>query len=119
MTQSEFYAKDAFTREVDFTTIDAPNQPPLQSRKVEMSPLSVAAVAVASVLTIAANMFLPSAMTAPAVAPSAVHRASSHLAVESADVGAVHRQKAERARRVFKTVPLNDVERLPDPDHGL
>lgn len=121
MTQAEFYAKNAFLQEVDFTTIDSLNQPPLQNGKVEMSvlSLSVAAVAFASVLTIAANMFLPSCMTAPNVAASAVHRASGPFALVSADVGSVHREKAERARQLFKAVPLNDVERLPDPDHGL
>ena len=121
MTQSEFYAKDAFTREVDFTTIDASKQPPLQSGKVEVSALSlsVAAVAMASVLTIAANVMLPSFMTAPSVAAGAAHRASGPLTLVSPDVGSVHREKAERARHLFKAVPLNDVERLPDPDHGL
>jgi hypothetical protein len=122
MTQAEFYAKDAFVLEVDFTMIDAPEQlPPLQNRQVDLSTgaLSFAAVAFAGVLTITANMFLPSAFSTPIVAPSSLHRASGPMSVASADVGAVHDEKAQRAQRLFKAVPLNDVERLADPDYGL
>ncbi len=108
---------------MDFTTIDASNQPPLQSGKIEVSALSLSvaavAVAVASVLTIAVNVLLPSFMTAPSVAASAVHRVSGPLSLVSADVGSVHLEKAGRVRQLFKAVALNDVERLPDPDHGL
>ena len=37
----------------------------------------------------------------------------------SGKMTAVHDAKADRTARLFRSVPLNDVEKLPDPDYGL
>jgi len=39
--------------------------------------------------------------------------------VDGGQMTSAHRAKADRASRLFKSVPLSDVERMPDPDYGF
>lgn len=112
----QFYDSDVFVGEVDFTLLPAQDGvPPLQEGQVEILPgwLNVASVAFAAVLTIASSTWAPSMISSPfdpadaAASPGDRANMTAHL------------QKAERAKRLFAPVALNEVEQLPDPDYGL
>lgn len=123
-----FYANNVLVEQFDYTVV--PNPQPIQ-RSPEQTRISsrllrtVASVAAGGVL-----VFGPFGVSAPA----------SHVGTHGAEVVVVHvrgpesgpavqvprvavpdshRRAADRFRKLFRAVPLNEVEKIPDPDFGL
>lgn len=111
----QFYQSDIFVGEVDFTPIDPTAKlAPLQNERIDIpsTRLSVAALAFVGVLTIASSALPPSMFSMPFSVMTG--ESPGHRSIDS-----VHLLKAERAKRLFSSVPLSDAEQLPDPDYGL
>jgi hypothetical protein len=117
MTLNEFYETQVFEVDVDFSELPEGQVQPLRTDRVQVASIvgCVAAIAVAGVLTLtvaSASMSTPVAWhEAASTAPAA--------AVERVPVPDGHRAAADRFKKLFGAVPLNDVERLPDPDYDL
>lgn len=127
-----FYTAEIFSPGINFSEVSAPEQAPIRQAKplIEWrSPVMLtmaAAVALVGIVTVSPSS-LTSATTRSAVVVRQGHVAKpSDLSVERAtrsaarvDMPPLHRSAAERFSRLFRSVPLNDIERLPDPDYGL
>lgn len=114
MTSTEFYNTQVFDADVDLSVIpgDEERLPPHSG--VASVLIRVAAVAVVGVLTLtvaSSSMNTPTAGTWYDAAVGSV--------VERVPIPDVHRAAAAQFKNAFRAVPLNDVERLPDPDYGL
>lgn len=117
-TTDQFYGTDVFADGVDFTVVD-PQEPlaPLQQGRVEITSkwLGVAAIALVGMLTITTSSVAAS-VTATTVTSGRSPTASPPTATSMPQI---HLQKSNRAKRMFASVPLNEVEQVPDPDYGL
>jgi hypothetical protein len=114
----KFYGTDVFVEEVDFTVVD-PQEPltPLQQGRVEITSrwLGVAAIAFVGMLTLVTSSVAAS-VTATTVTSD---RSPTTAPPTATSMPRIHLQKSNRAKRMFASVPLNEVEQLPDPDYGL
>lgn len=118
MTTTEFYETKLFGVEIDLSEVQGAAQPPLRTDRVPVASMLItaAAVTVVGVLT----LVTPPASSLSALTPRSYETVVMDRArVAGVETPAAHRRAAERFRRLFRAVPLNDVEKLPDPDFGL
>jgi hypothetical protein len=118
MTSNQFYETHAFDPDFDFTQLpENESDPPLRTERVPVASLLTAAAA----LTFAGMLILtpPGGLFVSMTMPAARASRGSAQGIQRVSVPEAHRQSAERFRKLFRAVPLNDVEKLPDPDFGL
>ena len=118
-SEGTFYANELL-EEFDYTVVE--NLEPIRQTTPFFSTFTKMAAAV-----VAGGLFVfgPFGISMPNSTPQtdmlgsvvvvhAAHGNVAHVAVSDA-----HQRAAERFRKLFRAVPLNDVERLTDPVYGL
>jgi len=120
MTPTEFYSNGVPVEDVGFATFPDDDLPALQQNQVVFGAVaaSVATIAFTGMLTIA-TAALPSWASVPSARSTTVAQPITRTVLAAEPMNAFHQDKAIRLRRLFKSVPLNEVESLPDPDYGL
>jgi hypothetical protein len=117
----KFYSNDVLMEEFDYTIVSDPA--PNDQRESVLSKISgtVAAIAAGGVLLFGPFGFssLPGLAIDPAAQSMVIVRAYTHNHVGLVAMPDAHQEAAARFQKLFRVVPLNDVERLKDPDYGL